>query len=112
METTRLGDIIDDYCPRCRMLTNHSVMALVGKEVKKVICRTCNYSHDFKRAQGAEKKKPSKKQSAYEQVLASVMAGRSMEPPAKVEPPVRRTRALAPNRSRLKTLRSRPSHPR
>ena len=123
MGSMRLGDIIDDYCPRCRLLTNHSVMALVGDEVKKVICRTCNHTHDFKHGQGAEKKKPSKKQSAYEQVLASVMAGKTTEAPAKVEPVVRRSRSLAASRSRTLTQRapknaapgsqkSRPSPPR
>jgi hypothetical protein len=110
MGATRLGDIIDDYCPRCRLLTNHSVMAIVGDEVKKVICRTCNHSHDFKHGQGGEKKKA--KPSAYDQVLASVLAGKSMEAPAKIEPPVRRSRSLSANRSRLKSLRTRPSHPR
>jgi hypothetical protein len=122
MGATRLGDIIDDYCPRCRLLTNHSVMALVGEEVKKVVCRTCNHTHDFKHGQGGEKKKA--KPSAYEQVLASVMAGKSTEAPPKVEPPVRRSRSLASSRSGPMTPRrtpprtpprtpnSRPSRPR
>jgi NMD protein affecting ribosome stability and mRNA decay len=101
MGSMRLGDIIDDYCPRCRLLTNHSVMALVGDEVKKVVCRTCNHNHDFKHGQGGEKKKASKKQSAYEQVLASVMAGKTTEAPAKVEPVVRRSRSLAAGRARV-----------
>ena len=26
----RLGDVIDDYCPRCRLLLNHDVASLVG----------------------------------------------------------------------------------
>ena len=110
MGATRLGDIIDDYCPRCRLLSNHSVAALIGEEVKKVICRTCNHSHDFKHGRGGEKKKA--KLSAYDQVLASVLAGKAMETPTKIEPPVRRSRSLTANRSRLKTLRNRPSSPR
>ena len=73
----RLGDIIDDYCSRCRLLTNHSIAALVGEEVKKVICRTCQHSHDYRHGKGGQKKK--QKQSAYEQVLASVLAGKSVE---------------------------------
>src|SRR3990170_8185469 len=81
MTASRLGDIIDDFCPRCRMLTNHSVAAIVGEEVRKVVCRTCQNSHDFKHGKGTEKKTP--KQSAYEQVLASVLAGKSMEAPQK-----------------------------
>ena len=111
MSAVRLGDIIDDYCPRCRMLTNHSVAALVGEDVKKVVCRSCQHSHDYKHGKGAEKKKP--KQSAYEQVLASVLAGKSMEPPAKVEPVKRPKRSLATNRLRPPSpSRTRPSRPR
>ena len=110
MAATRLGDVIDDHCPRCRLLTNHSVAAIVGEEVKKVVCRTCHHSHDFKHGQGREKKKP--KQSAYEQVLASVLAGRTMEAPHKVDLPARPSRSLSATRSRSATPRNRPRHPR
>jgi len=51
MSETRLGDIIDDYCSRCRLLTNHSVMALVNGEPAKVTCRTCYNEHNFRRRQ-------------------------------------------------------------
>ena len=27
----RLGDIVDDYCPRERRVTNHAIVALVGE---------------------------------------------------------------------------------
>ena len=111
MSASRLGDIIDDFCPRCRMVTNHSVAAIVGEEVRKVICRTCQNSHDFKHRKGTERKKP--KQSAYEQVLASVLAGKSMEAPQKSGQPSRPKRT--PTRSRLHPLtsaRNRPSRPR
>jgi hypothetical protein len=113
MSATRLGDIIDDYCPRCRMLTNHSVAALVGEEVRKVLCRTCQHSHDYKHGQGVEKKKKTSKQSAYEQVLASVLAGKNLEEAAKPEPvsrPKRSLSAMRPQTTRLS--HHRPSRPR
>jgi hypothetical protein len=111
MLASRLGDIIDDYCPRCRMLTNHSVAAIVGDEVRKVVCRTCQHSHDFKHGKGPEKKNP--KQSAYEQVLASVLAGKSMEAPPKMELPSRPKRTpLRGHRSATALSRNRPSRPR
>ena len=111
MSATRLGDIIDDFCPRCRMLTNYSIAAMVGEEVKKVVCRTCQHSHDYKHGKGTEKKKA--KQSAYEQVLASVLAGRSTEAPQKIEPPVRPRRSLSRSRQHPPTpSRNRPLRPR
>jgi hypothetical protein len=97
METVRLGDVLDDYCTRCRLLTNHSAVAIVENAVKKVRCRTCNHEHDYRQGQGGQKKK--KKESAYEQVLASVLAGKEKVAPASVVPVRRRTRpALTPRR--------------
>jgi hypothetical protein len=102
----RLGDIIDDYCSRCRLLTNHSIAAIVGDEIKKVVCRTCQHSHDYKHGKGAEKKR-NPKESAYEQVLASVLAGKSMEAKPSVAQPPRPSRSLG--RSRMRTASGRGS---
>jgi hypothetical protein len=67
------------------MLTNNSVEALVGDDVVKVRCRTCNYSHDYKHGQLPEKTKPRRtsQKAAYEAVLESVVAGKN---PAVTEP--------------------------
>jgi hypothetical protein len=46
----RLGDILDDYCPRERRLTNHAVVAMVGDDVKQTRCTTCDAEHEFKHA--------------------------------------------------------------
>ena len=103
METIRLGDLIDDYCTRCRLLTNHSVVAMVGEEVKKVRCRTCNHEHDYRQGQGGQKK--TKKASAYEQVLATVLAGKEKETsaqPAPSPPTRRRARPLSMPRRPLR----------
>ncbi len=70
MSEHRLGDIIDDYCSRCGRLTDHSVAALVGNEVRKVQCRTCNYDHEYRHGKQPAKKKT--RLSPYEQILASM----------------------------------------
>ena len=46
----RLGDVIDDYCPRCKLLLNHAVASMVAGEVVKVVCQTCHSEHPFKNA--------------------------------------------------------------
>jgi hypothetical protein len=46
----RLGDILDDYCPRERRVTNHAVVAMVGPEVKQTRCTTCDAEHEYKHA--------------------------------------------------------------
>jgi hypothetical protein len=46
----RLGDIVDDYCPRERRLTNHAVVAMVGADIKQTRCTTCDAEHEYKQA--------------------------------------------------------------
>ena len=33
--SVRLGDVVDDYCSRCRLIMNHGVVSLVEGAVKK-----------------------------------------------------------------------------
>ena len=46
----RLGDVLDDYCPRERRITNHVVVAMINDEVKQTRCTTCDADHDYKQA--------------------------------------------------------------
>ena len=48
--TLRLGDMVDDYCPRERRITNHAVVALVGDEIRQTRCTTCDVEHVYKQA--------------------------------------------------------------
>src|SRR5688572_22793325 len=44
----RLGDILDDYCPRERRITNHAVVAMIEDAVKQTRCTTCDADHEYK----------------------------------------------------------------
>ena len=46
----RLGDILDDYCPRERRITNHAVVAMIDDTVKQTRCTTCDADHEYKEA--------------------------------------------------------------
>ena len=46
----RLGDILDDYCPRERRVTNHAVVAMIEDAVKQTRCTTCDAEHEYKQA--------------------------------------------------------------
>jgi len=98
----RLGDVIDDYCPRCRLLLNHDVSSLFGDEVAKVTCRTCHNAHDYRRAQVPPKRKSKKddKQSLLAQVLASMP--KPPEPPPAAPAPAKRRRDLWAEVERIK----------
>lgn len=53
----RLGDILDDYCPRERRLTNHAVVAMIGPDVKQTRCTTCDAEHEYKHARVPRQRK-------------------------------------------------------
>jgi hypothetical protein len=98
----RLGDVIDDYCPRCRLLLNHDVASLFEGAVAKVTCRTCFNTHDYRHAEVPAKRKPKKdeKKSLIDQVLAGMPAPPSPPPPPAT--PVRKRRDLWAEVERLK----------
>ena len=52
----RLGDIVDDYCPRERRVTNHAVVAVVGNVIRQTRCSTCDSEHEYKEAKVPKKK--------------------------------------------------------
>lgn len=95
-ERVRLGDYIDDYCARCRRLTDHAIVAIVGDAVKKVRCRTCYNEHDYRQGKPSERKKA--KPSAFDQVLASI----TTTMPVAAQPPekTKRSRKGAPRDNR------------
>jgi hypothetical protein len=68
----RLGDILDDYCPRERRLTNHAVVAMVGEDVKQTRCTTCEADHEYKHAKVPRQRRKAEAPAAlYAQVLAT-----------------------------------------
>src|SRR5690349_17690907 len=68
----RLGDILDDYCPRERRVTNHAVVAMVGDDVKQTRCTTCDAEHEYKHAKvPRQRRKADTPAALYSQVLAN-----------------------------------------
>lgn len=68
----RLGDILDDYCPRERRVTNHAVVALVEQDVKQTRCTTCDTEHVYKGGKAPRRKKPETTGALYKEVLAGI----------------------------------------
>ena len=91
----RLGDILDDYCPRERRVTNHAVVAMIGDDVKQTRCTTCDADHEYKHAKvPRQRRKTDTPAALYAQVLATG--------PKRVdarEPPARRAAAGAEDAS-------------
>jgi hypothetical protein len=72
MRDSRLGDVIDDFCVKCRRLTNHSIVSLLDGKAAKVRCRTCYSDHDYRNEQAPPSKKDLKKAALFNEVLSSV----------------------------------------
>jgi hypothetical protein len=72
MREPRLGDIIDDYCVKCKRIMNHAVVSLLNSEPAKVRCRTCHNDHDYRHEQPPPPKVDTRKQALFNEVLAKV----------------------------------------
>jgi hypothetical protein len=66
----RLGDILDDYCPRERRLTNHAVVAMIEENVKQTRCTTCDAEHAYKGGKIPKRRKKETTATLYKEVLA------------------------------------------
>jgi hypothetical protein len=72
----RLGDVIDDFCVKCRRLTNHAIVSLLSGQAAKVRCRTCYNDHDYRHEQAPPSKKELLKQKElFNAVLSGVLPG-------------------------------------
>ena len=72
MRDYRLGDIIDDYCVKCKQIMNHAIVSMLAADPAKVRCRTCHSDHDYRREQAPPPKIDLRKQALFQEVLAKV----------------------------------------
>jgi hypothetical protein len=68
----RLGDILDDYCPRERRLTNHAVVAMIEEDVKQTRCTTCDAEHVYKGGKVPRRRKKETPDALFKEVLAGM----------------------------------------
>ncbi len=109
----RLGDILDDYCPRERRVTNHAVVAMVGRR------READALHDVRRRARIQARQGSAPAPESRHAGRALRAGRSRARPSVVtlararggEPPrtttLQRCHAATTRRSHR---RRRPTH--
>jgi len=72
MREVRLGDIIDDYCVKCKQIMNHAVVSMLNSEPAKVRCRTCHSDHDYRHEEAPPPKVDLRKQALFQEVLAKL----------------------------------------
>lgn len=84
----RLGDIVDDYCPRERRITNHAIVAIVDNTIRQTRCTTCDAEHVYKEAKVPRRRKSSD--------LTADLAGGQLVPPRADEPDAAESEAAGP----------------
>lgn len=67
----RLGDILDDYCPRERRVTNHAVVAMIEDQIRQTRCTACDSEHPYKAARVPRSRKKQTPAALYATVLAA-----------------------------------------
>src|SRR5437667_11564310 len=75
MREPRLGDDIDDFCVRCKRVTNHNIVSVVQGVPAKVRCRSCHSDHDFRHENAPPPKVDLRKQTLFNEVLKKVNPG-------------------------------------
>jgi hypothetical protein len=83
----RLGDIVDDYCPRERRVTNHAVVAMVEEDVKQTRCTTCDAEHAYKGGHAPRRRKKDSTGALYKEVLAGITSDGDTAPVLAVPAP-------------------------
>jgi hypothetical protein len=82
----RLGDVVDDYCPRERRVTNHAIVAIVEDAIRQTRCTACDAEHPYKGAREPRLRRKPGTAALYDQVLADVTGAAPTESSAP-EPP-------------------------
>ena len=78
----RPGDVLDDYCPRERRVTDHAIVAMVDSEIQRTRCVVCDAEHEFKNAKVPAARKKASTAALFTQVLDNIEA-----PPGRIAAP-------------------------
>ena len=107
MSEYRLGDVIDDYCVRCKRIMNHSVVSVLNREPAKVRCRTCHSDHDYRHELAPPPKVDPRKAALFGEVLKKIdPEAPAVEQPKTEEKPMAEAQSPAgakPKKARAKT---------
>lgn len=69
----RPGDVLDDYCPRERRITDHAIVAMIDDTIQQTRCVVCDAEHEYKQAKvPAQRRK--KTPALFTQVLDGLKA--------------------------------------
>jgi hypothetical protein len=65
----RPGDVLDDYCPRERRITDHAIVAMIDDEIRRTRCGSCDAEHEYKEAKVPAPRRKTQPPALFTQVL-------------------------------------------
>lgn len=82
----KVGDIVDDYCPRERRVTDHAIVAMIDETIRQTRCTACDNEHPYKEARTPRPRRKSTPAALYQEVLTNVTEGSTSAPAPVVVP--------------------------
>jgi hypothetical protein len=70
----RPGDVLDDYCPRERRITDHAVVAMIEDHIKQTRCVVCDAEHEYKEGKVPPQRRKRPQAALFTQVLDGLQA--------------------------------------
>lgn len=68
----RPGDVLDDYCPRERRVTDHAIVAMIDDEIRRTRCGVCDAEHEYKEAKVPAPRRKTQPPGLFTQVLEGI----------------------------------------
>ena len=68
----RPGDVLDDYCPRERRITDHAIVAMIDDDIKHTRCGSCDAEHEYKGGKVPPPRRKTQPPALFTQVLDNV----------------------------------------
>src|SRR6188474_894901 len=68
----RPGDVLDDYCPRERRITDHAIVAMIDDEIQRTRCGICDAEHDYKGGKVPTPRRKTQPPALFNQVLETM----------------------------------------
>ena len=84
----RPGDVLDDYCPRERRITDHAIVAMIDDEIRRTRCGSCDAEHEYKEAKVPSPRRKTQPPALFNQVLENAIGPSAPHPVAPDMPDV------------------------
>jgi hypothetical protein len=81
----RPGDVLDDYCPRERRITDHAIVAMIDDEIRRTRCGVCDAEHEYKEGKVPPPRRKTQPPGLFNQVLEGI-TGPTPRPAAPTDP--------------------------